>query len=125
MPSWYNKWACLHCDKAEVGVYCIICKNADHYNMLNDIRVENSFIRTGYMQEDLTKAVINMNPQTVTNKLSKDTEIPKSTKDVSEMVKSNLTEVQSQNRACLIKIISCLRYLARQGLLLLGHGSRF
>ena len=93
--------------------------------MLNDIRVENSFIRTGYMQEDLTKAVINMNPQTVTNKLSKDTEIPKSTKDVSEMVKSNLTEVQSQNRACLIKIISCLRYLARQGLLLLGHGPRF
>ena len=53
------------------------------------------------------------------------TEIPKSTKDVSEMVKSNLTEVQSQNRACLIKIISCLRYLARQGLLPLGHGPRF
>ena len=41
------------------------------------------------------------------------------------MVKSNLTEVQSQNRACLIKIISCLRYLARQGLLPLGHGPRF
>ena len=32
------------------------------------------------------------------------------------MIKSNLTEVQSQNGACLIKIISCLRYLARQGL---------
>ena len=45
LPSWYDKWAWPHYDEA---VYCIICKNADHYNMLNDIRVENAFIKTGY-----------------------------------------------------------------------------
>ena len=39
------------------------------------------------------------------------------------MIKSNLTEVQNKNRACLIKIILCLRYLARQGLPLRGHGN--
>ena len=39
------------------------------------------------------------------------------------MTKSNLTKVQRQNRACLIKIISCLRYLPRQGLPLRGHGN--
>ena len=50
-------------------------------------------------------------------------EIPKSMKDISEMVKSNSTEVKSQNRACLTKIISCLRYLACQGFPLRGHGN--
>ena len=39
------------------------------------------------------------------------------------MTKSNSTEVKSQIRACLIKIISCLRYLACQGLPLRGHGN--
>ena len=48
-------------------------------------------------------------------------EIPTSTEDVSEMIKSNSTEVKSQNRVCLIKFISCLRYLALQGLPLRGN----
>ena len=39
------------------------------------------------------------------------------------MIKKNLTGIQSQNRACLIKIIERLRYLAHQGLLLYGHGN--
>ena len=47
--------------------------------------------------------------------------IPKSMGDISEMVKSNLTEVQSQNRAYLIKIISYLSYLTRKGLPLREH----
>ena len=31
------------------------------------------------------------------------------------------TEIPNQNRACLIKLILCLRYLARQGLPLRGN----
>ena len=61
------------------------------------------------MQEVMTKVFINMNPQTVTNKLSKE--------DFCDMIKSNLNEVQNQNRACLTKTISRLRYLAREGIL--------
>ena len=41
--------------------------------------------------------------------------------DVSEMTKSNSIEVQRQNTASVIKIISCLRYLFCQGLPLCGH----
>ena len=52
------------------------------------------------------------------------TEIPEATDDISEMIKKNLNEVQSQNRACLTRITSlCLRYLARQRLPLRGHGN--
>ena len=34
--------------ETEDSEYYIICKSADHCNMLNGIRVENSFIKTGY-----------------------------------------------------------------------------
>ena len=45
--------------------------------------------------------------------------IPKFTKDFSTMFKSNMTETHRENR---VKIISCIRYLARQGLPFRGHG---
>ena len=39
------------------------------------------------------------------------------------MFKTNMTETQSGNRTSLLKIFSCLRYLARQGLPFRGHGN--
>ena len=42
---------------------------------------------------------------------------------ISETINSNSTEVQIQNIVCLTNITSCLRYLARQGLSLNGHGN--
>ena len=49
-------------------------------------------------------------------------EIPEFTKDVATMFKTNMTETQRENRTSLLKIISCLCYLACQGLPLRGHG---
>ena len=55
-----------------------------------------------------------MNPQTVTNKLSKRLiEILKSIEDYSEMIKSNSTEAQNQNRVFLIKIVYALSDLSQ------------
>ena len=45
LPSWHNKWTWLHFDETDGSVYCIICRKADHYNMLNDIRIENSLVQ--------------------------------------------------------------------------------
>ena len=90
--------------------------------MLNDLRVENSFIKTGYSNWKhgrSTDKSLNYHQRAIQRLI----EIPKSTEDVSEMIKSNSAEVQSQNSACLIKIISCLCYLARQRLPLRGHGN--
>ena len=110
------------------SVCCIICKIAEHYNKLNDIRVENSFIKTGYSNWKHARSTdkgfhqhesLNCHQQAIQRLI----EIPMSTEDDSEMIKSNSTEVKSQNRACLIKISSPLRYLARQGLPLRGHGN--
>ena len=48
LPSWYEKWNWLHYCEVEDSVYCIICSNAYHQNMVDDIKVEDSFVKTGY-----------------------------------------------------------------------------
>ena len=48
LSSWYDKGIWLHYCEAEDGAYCITCKNVYFYTLLNDIRVENYFIKTGY-----------------------------------------------------------------------------
>ena len=79
----------------------MICKNADHYKMLNDIRVENSFIKTGCSNwkhaRDTDKGFhqhesSNCHQQAVQRLI----EIPKSMENNSEMVKSNLTEYKAK-----------------------------
>ena len=35
-------------DEVEDSLYCIICANVYHHNMINDIIVGNSFVTTGY-----------------------------------------------------------------------------
>ena len=42
------KWTWLHYDEAEDHVLCIICKNINDHGMLNNVKVEDSFLETGY-----------------------------------------------------------------------------
>ena len=77
--------------------------------MLIDNRVENSFIKTGYsnwIHARITDKGFHQHESSKCHQqaIQRQIEIPKSREDVSEMVKSNLTEAQSQNRACLIHI---------------------
>ena len=48
LSAWYEKWTWLHYDKAEDHVLCIICKNVNDHEMLNNVKVEDSFVKTGY-----------------------------------------------------------------------------
>ena len=117
----------LHYDEAEDRVYCIIYINGHHHNMINDIKLENSFAKTaysnwknarskdkGFHQHEISKCHLQA--------IQKLIEIPKSTKDVATMFKTNMTETKRENRTSLLNIISCLCYLARQGLPFRGHG---
>ena len=77
-------------------------KKNDHYNLLNNIRVDNSCIKTRYFnyksarnadKDFLKHEFSNCHPQAIRRLI----EIPKSTKDVLVMVKRNLTEVPKPN----------------------------
>lgn len=95
--------------------------------MLKNVKVEDSFVTTGYTNWKNARSTdkgFNKHESSKCHKqaLQRLVEIPKSTEDVSQLLQSNHTNLQSQSRASLLKIISCLRYLARQGLSLRGHG---
>ena len=47
--------------------------------------------------------------------------LPKSTKDIGETLSNKHAEEKSDNRDCLRKILSSLRFLGRQGLPIRGH----
>ena len=97
--------------------------------MLNDIKVENSFIKTAYSNCKHARSTDKGFHQHESSSCHQQTiqrliKIPKSTENVPEMVKKNLTEVQGQNRPCLTKMISCLCFLPRQVLPPRGHGNQ-
>ena len=48
--------------------------------------------------------------------------LPASTRDVGELLSSAHAQEKAVNRHCLLKIISTLRFLARQGCAIRGHG---
>lgn len=47
--------------------------------------------------------------------------MPATYRDVGEMLSSSLASERSNNRHCLLKILSALKFLARQGCAIRGH----
>ena len=127
LPSWYEKWSWLHYDKAEDSVYCILCTNGHHHDMINDIKVEDSFVKRGYSNWKNARSNDKGFHQHETSKCCQQAikiliEIPKFTIDVATIFKINMTEMRRENKISLLKMISCLRYLARQEQPFRGHG---
>jgi hypothetical protein len=48
--------------------------------------------------------------------------LPATTRDVGELLSRMHTQEKAQNRQCFLKILSNLRFLARQGCAIRGHG---
>ena len=48
--------------------------------------------------------------------------LPKTTKDIGETLSTKHAENKNDNRECLLKILSSLRFLGRQGLQIRGDG---
>ena len=94
--------------------------------MLNNVRVEEPFVKIGYSNwksarsadKGFQKHESLKCHQTAIQRLL---QIQKTTQDVSTL-KKNLTETQCENRVSLLNILSCLRYLAKQGLHFREHG---
>ena len=95
--------------------------------MINDIKVEDSIVKTDYLIWKNARSndkgfhhheTSKCHQQAIKNLI----EIPKFTKCVTTMFKTNTTETQRINRTSLLKIISCLLYLTCQELSFRGHG---
>ena len=50
--------------------------------------------------------------------------LPATTTDIGEMLSSTLVQEKAENRHCLLKVLSSLRFLARQGCGIRGHDDK-
>ena len=48
LPVWYEKCTQQNYDEAEDHVFCIVCKNVNDRGILINVKVHDSFVKTGY-----------------------------------------------------------------------------
>ena len=117
--SWYETWKWLHYNEIDYTVYCIICLNAKRFHMLSDIKVEKAFVKRGYYNWKNARSTDKGFNTHESSRCHQQAAV-RSTQDISLALEKNLSNVQRQDRESLLKVISSLRYLARQGLPLRG-----
>ena len=126
LPAWYVKWTCVHYDEAENHVLCIISKNINDHGMLNNVKVDDSFVKAEYSNWKNSRSADKGYQKQKSSKcdqtsLQRLVEILKTTQDVSTTLKINFTEKQFESKTSLLNVLLCLCYLARQGLPFRGH----
>ena len=92
----------------------------------NAIIKEDAFITSGFSNwknatESEKRFTQHESSKTHGDAVSRFLKIPSETNDLIQTIRSTLKLQQDQNRKSLIKIISSIRYLARQGIALRGH----
>ena len=117
--SWFNRFTWIHYDIPRDSDFCFICCKATKEKKLKlNGLTEGTFLSSGYTNwKDATRNFTKHEQcefhKQVAVVLSK-------TKDVSEMLSSRLAADKEKNRMYFLKVLSTIRYLARQGLPLRG-----
>jgi Domain of unknown function (DUF4371)/hAT family C-terminal dimerisation region len=107
-----------------IGVLCKICKSANQQELLNvsDGRAENTFISTGYRNWKNAIANFAKHEKSATHMFSVSQLRHTATSDsIGTQLSKKLCSEQVTAFGVLMKIITSVRYLARQGLALRGH----
>ena len=121
--TWFDRWEWLHYDDVLDAAFCFICMKAYNEGTISGSLFEKTFISTGF--KNWKKATTKFNDHE-TSKCHKEAyersfELPKCAKDIGESVSSQIQREKEQNRENFLKIVSAIKYLARQGLAMRGH----
>ena len=118
---WFNRFKWLHYDVGQDAAYCFVCcKAVKEGKMRLSSHTEESF---------LVKGFINWKDATRVFAKHESCDFHKSTAaalasrvDVADMLSKQAATEKQQNRQYLLKVLSSIRFLARQGLPLHGDG---
>ena len=121
----WNLW--LHCDITSDSAFCYTCIKAIEKNMISRKNSEKVFISEGYRNwKDAATKNRGFDKHLSCGTYREANErlylIPQMVEDVSEIISSCHADEKSTNRQCLLKILSNLKFLARQSLPLRGTG---
>ena len=123
--DWCQKYDWLHYDRNTDAAFCHLCLKAEHEKrFLASTKRDPAFISRGYTNwRDATKAFNKHLASTCHREAVSAVELPKQTGDVGERLSSKHEQQKAENRAVFRKILRIIRFLARQGLPLRGHGA--
>eukprot|EP00731_Ephydatia_muelleri_P033418 Em0029g24a len=121
--AWFKAWSFLHYDEGKDLAYCHICvKGFKERKMKSSIRADPAFVTKGFCTwKDATRAfkkhqLSDCHREAVEVVVS----LPKTCSDIGEQLSEQYSKEKENNRVMLIKILSCLQLLARQGIPIRG-----
>ena len=124
-PSWFVKWPWLHYNEAQDSVRCLTCMKASLEHKLQwASNSEAAFITAGFSNWKDASAKFAKHQSSSCHKeaVLKTVTLPATTRDVGETLSAQHQQEKMERRQCLLKILSNVKFLARQGLPLRGHG---
>ncbi|XP_071810718.1 zinc finger MYM-type protein 1-like [Apostichopus japonicus] len=124
-PSWFRTYKWLHYDESRDMAFCHTCIQAHNrkIRLISGGNVDLAFISTGFRNwKDATRRFRAHQETTHKDAVMMSVTLPKTTTDVGESLSSQLVKEKKERREIFLKIISNIRFLARQGLALTGDG---
>ncbi len=119
--TWFNRFKWLHYDVGQDAAYCFVCCKAVKEGKIRlSSYTEGSFLVKGFTNwKDATR----MFTKHESCDFHKSTAVALASRvDVGDMLSKQAATEKQQNRQYLLKVLSSIRFLARQGLPLRGDG---
>ena len=122
--EWFSTWPWLHYRASNDVVLCHVCITAMKNKGMQKGNSESSFVFAGFKNWKDGTVAFKDHQASAAHKtaLQLVVDIPSSYADVGEMLSSEYTQEKKNNRQCLLKILSNVAFLARQGLAFRGDG---
>ena len=122
--SWYRRYPWLHYQEADDKVFCFYCQVAEKKDLgsvaLRAGNLDDKFVRTGFTDWKKALTKFEKHQKSVFHRDAMDMVVGKE-QNVGQMLGKGYAEEMVENRNMLQIIISCIRYLARQGLAMRGR----
>ena len=115
--SWFDKWPWLHYNENEDTVICYTCAQAAVQKKLNwSACADKAFISRGFSNWKDATVKFDLHSSSNSHKEAVLKMVTMSSSNVGESLSSQLAREKLERRQCFLKILSNVRFLARQGL---------
>ena len=125
-PLWFAKWDWLHYVEDKDVVLCFTCARANNEKKLqwSANTADLAFISKGFSNWKDATVKFGMHASSKCHKeaIMKMVTLPATTTDIAESLSVQHKQEKLERRQCFLKVLSNIRFLARQGLPLRGHG---
>lgn len=117
--SWFSKWKWLHYNEDKDAVFCHVCVSALKQKKMQTSHSSNPFFISksfNYWKDGTVRFASHEVSCLHWEAIQVVVEFPKQCTDIGEMLSKQHTDIKKTNRKCLLKILTSMQYLARQGI---------